>query len=104
MVFEKKVFVLQYLQNEQDNCGVAAGSSVRWVVEVSKTAHNVITVPVLVARSLLETWPLIHRQNPPSLPPEPATTAKKHCATAARHLIIMLTLTTQTKTLLIQPI
>lgn len=53
MVFEKKVFLLQYLQKEQDNCGVAAGSSVRWVVAVSKTAHNAITVPVLVALVLV---------------------------------------------------
>lgn len=70
MVFEKKVFFLQYLQKEQDNCGLESHSSVRWVMGVSKTAHNVITAPVLLARSLLETWPLIRRQKttPPPLP------------------------------------
>lgn len=99
MVFENKVFVLQYLEKEQDNCGVESRCSVRWVVGVSKTAHNVITALVSLARFPVRDM----ASNSPAENHSP-TAAKKHRRITARHLIITLTLTTQTKTLLIQSI
>lgn len=77
MVFEKKVFVLQYLQKEQDNCGLELHSSVRWVVGVSKTAHNVIA-----ARGVASPVPVRDVASYSPAENHSPTAAKKHCGIA----------------------